>query len=120
MIEGSGSGSVSLTNGSGFGSGRPKTCGSGRPDPKHWFPPKKATSMIKIKKKTSSAAADPYYLNSDPNQGFLVNPNPDRIFFSSKTAIYLFLSLHEGLTIIAYRRSLQPTKRTSSTSRHDI
>jgi hypothetical protein len=38
------------------------------------------------------------------------------IFFSSKTAIHLFLSLYEGLPATAYRRSLLPSKSISSTS----
>ena len=36
------------------------------------------------------------------------------IFFISKTAIYLYLGLHKVCP--SYRRSLQPSKRTSSTS----
>jgi hypothetical protein len=38
--------------------------------------------------------------------------------FWSKSAIYLFLGLHKGSP--RYRRSLQPSKRTISTSKHEI
>ncbi len=40
------------------------------------------------------------------------------IFFWSKITIYLSLGLHKERT--SYRRSLQPPKRTSSTSKHEI
>jgi hypothetical protein len=38
-------------------------------------------------------------------------------FFWSKTTIYLSLGLHKGRP--SYRRSLQPSKKTSSTSKHE-
>jgi hypothetical protein len=40
------------------------------------------------------------------------------IFFGSKIAIYLSLGLYKGRP--SYRRSLQPSKRTSSNSKHEI
>jgi hypothetical protein len=84
---------------------------------------------------------DPDSLNPDldPDSAFQVNQDPDpiqiqcfddkivekitaenflRYFFRSKIAIYLSLSLHKERP--SYRRSLQPSKGTTSHSQHEI
>ncbi len=82
---------------------------------------------------TLGSVVDPGSLDpdTDPYPAFEVNPDPVPefwllpklekktqlifFFFWSKVAIYLFLGLHKGHP--SYRRSLQPSKRTSSTSK---
>ncbi len=66
----------------------------------------------------------------DPGPAFHVNPDADPdldpiqiqgfedVFFDKKIAIYFTLVLHKGSP--SYRRSLQPSKRTSSTSKNEI
>ncbi len=71
--------------------------------------------------------SDPDSLNRIQIQHFslITNPDPDeawfwwpKIHFWSKIAIDLSLGLHKKRP--SYRRSLQPSKRTSSTSKHQI
>jgi hypothetical protein len=74
------------------------------------------------------SVADPDSLCPDP--AFQVNPDPEgfddqkfkkihlKILFYQKIAIYLSLGLHKGRP--SYKRSLQPSNKTSSTSQNEI